>query len=104
MKSVFFFRLKDLPDRSQFLHLGLSSFPQLLRLDITPMTASSSPLSLDPARLIAFPPSSLDQLVVVTSGARLLKLSASSGQLLSEVGVAFIKQTRPCTFYSRPQA
>ncbi len=59
------------------------------------MTSSSSPLSLDPARLIAFPPSSLDQLVVVTSGARLLKLSASSGQLLSEVGVAYSKQTGP---------
>ena len=57
---------------------------QLLRLDITPMTPSSH--SLDPARLLTFPPSSLDQLLVVTSGARLLKFSASTGQLLNEVG------------------
>ena len=45
----------------------------------------SSAHSVDPARLVCYAPRALDQLVVVTETARLLKFSASSGQLLSEV-------------------
>lgn len=59
-------------------------YSQVLRLDITPMAPSSSH-SVDPARRVCLSPRALDQLVVVTSGARLLKFSASTGQLLSEV-------------------
>ena len=57
---------------------------KVLRLDITPMAPSLSH-SVDPARLVCLSPRALDQLVVITSGARLLKFSASTGQLLSEV-------------------
>ena len=46
---------------------------------------ASSAHSVDPARLVRYAPRALDQLVVVTETARLLKFSASSGQLLSEV-------------------
>ena len=42
--------------------------------------------SVDPARLVCYAPRALDQLVVVTETSRLLKFSASSGQLLNEVG------------------
>ena len=45
----------------------------------------SSAHSVDPARLVCYAPRALDQLVVVTETARLLKFSASSGQLLSDV-------------------
>ena len=41
--------------------------------------------SVDPAHLVCLSPCALNQLIVVTSGARLLKFSASTGQLLSEV-------------------
>ena len=41
--------------------------------------------AVDPAHLVCLSPCALNQLIVVTSGARLLKFSASTGQLLSEV-------------------
>lgn len=41
--------------------------------------------SLDPARIVLFSPQALNQLLVITAGARLIKLSATNGQLLSEV-------------------
>ena len=61
---------------------------QMLRLDITPMAPpppSSGSATLDPARIVSFSPQALNQLLVVTAGARLIKFSASNGQLLSEV-------------------
>ena len=54
---------------------------------------TSSTHSLSSAHLVAFSPSAMDQLVVVTSpsgqsgSAGLVKFSASNGQLLSEVHV-----------------
>ena len=62
---------------------------QVLRLDITPMAPppppSSTSSSLDPARIVLFSPEAVNQLLVITSGARLIKFSATNGQLLSEV-------------------
>ena len=62
---------------------------QVLRLDITPMApppqSSSTSSSLDPARIVTFSPQAINQLLVVTSGARLIKFCATNGQLLSEV-------------------
>ena len=49
------------------------------------LSPAPSTHSVDPARLVRYAPRALDQLVVVTETARLLKFSASSGQLLSEV-------------------
>ena len=68
--------------------LEAESLNELMRIDITP-AARSNPSSapfVDSAKLLLFSPSGLDQILVVTKECRLLKLSASSGQLLSEVG------------------
>ena len=40
---------------------------------------------LDSARIVSFSPQALNQLLVITSGARLIKFNATNGQLLSEV-------------------
>ena len=64
---------------------------QILRLDITPMsTPHSSTLphthpTLDMAKIVTFSPAAINQLLVITSNARLLKFNCSNGQLLSEV-------------------
>lgn len=68
----------------QYFNTWIFPFLQILRLDITPMTSSPS-TSLDPASIVAFSPQALNQLLVVTTGARLIKFNASNGQLLSEV-------------------
>ena len=52
---------------------------------MAPPPSSSSSSSIDSARLLCFSPAAIGHLVVVTAGAKLLKLSAPSGQLLSEV-------------------
>lgn len=68
--------------------LEAESLNEVLRVDITPVTANQNQLQsfVDSAKLVCFSPSSLDQLLLVTQQARLLKFSASNGQLLSEVG------------------
>lgn len=64
---------------------------QVLRLDITPMTTPhsttgmSDTTALNSAHIVTFAPDALNQLLVITSGSRLLKFNASNGQLLSEV-------------------
>jgi WD40 repeat protein len=40
---------------------------------------------LDSAHIVLFSPQALNQLLVITSGARLIKFNATNGQLLSEV-------------------
>ena len=61
------------------------------------MASSSQNTSMNRARLVTFAPQALNQLLVITDGARLIKFSASNGQLLSEV--AHIHRTE-CTSLS----
>ena len=67
--------------------LDAENLNEVLRLDITPVVPlpDQSKTSVDRASLVAFSPGLLDELVVVTRDARLLKFCASSGRLLSEV-------------------
>ena len=67
--------------------LDADTLNEILRLDITPVTPSSnrSNTFIDTARLIAFSPKLLNEIVVMTKDSRLLKFCASSGRLLSEV-------------------
>ena len=70
--------------------LEAETLDEVLRIDITPVTSSSRQPGgqfVDSGRLVSFSPNSLDQLLVVTQQARLLSFSASSGQLLREVGL-----------------
>lgn len=75
----------------------LHAILQVLRLDITPMMPSSHNSEVNHARLVTFAPQALNQLLVITDGARLIKFSASNGQLLNEV--AHIHRTE-CTSLS----
>ena len=52
---------------------------------MAPPPSSGSTSTLDSAQMVSFSPQALNQLLVVTSGARLIKFSATNGQLLSEV-------------------
>ena len=61
---------------------------QVLRVDISTITTDRS--IVDSALHVCFAPSSLKQLLVVTSTSRLLKLDSQSGVLLSEVCTCFI--------------
>ena len=64
--------------------LEADTLNEVLRVDITPVT-TSQPLA-DSAKLVCYSPACLNQLLVVTKMAKLLKFSAANGQLLSEVG------------------
>ena len=68
--------------------LEAETLNEVLRIDITPVTSSSNQLQsfVDSGRLVCFTPSPLDQLLLVTQCGRLLKFSASNGQLLNAVG------------------
>ena len=76
---------------------------QVLRLDITPMSTPHSTIGmsdttgLNTAKIVTFAPDALNQLLVITSGSRLLKFNSSNGQLLSDV--AHIHRTQ-CTAVS----
>ena len=61
---------------------------QVLRVDISIITTDRS--IIDTALHVCFSPSSLKQLLVVTSSARLLKLHSENGVLLSEVCCEFV--------------
>ena len=60
---------------------------EVLRLDITPVTSAPNQLEpfVDAAKIVSFSPNALNQILVVTKQARLLRFSSSDGQLLSEV-------------------
>lgn len=52
---------------------------------MAPPPTGSAASRLDPAQIVLFSPQGLNQLLVITSGARLIKFNATNGQLLSEV-------------------
>lgn len=64
--------------------LEADTLNEVLRIDITPVI-TSQPLA-DSAKLVCYSPMALNQILVVTKLAKLLKFSATNGQLLSEVG------------------
>ena len=68
--------------------LDSETLNKVLSLDITPVNMPSYQFnsSIDTARLVCFSPKSLNHLLVMTREKRLLKFSASNGQLLSDVG------------------
>ncbi len=69
--------------------LSAESLNEIMRVDITPATLNHTHKSepfIDSAKLVFFSPTALNQILVVTKACRLLKLSASNGQLLSEAG------------------
>lgn len=68
--------------------LEAETLNDILRVDITPVALPQNQLQsfVSCAKLVRFSPKSLNQLLVVTEPARLLKFSASNGQLLSEAG------------------
>lgn len=67
--------------------LEAESLTEVLRVDITSVTTptQTKPFA-DSARLVCFSPAALNQLLLITKQARLLKFSATNGELLSEVG------------------
>lgn len=77
------------PHNFTFTVLEAKTLNEVLRVDITPVASSQQSRLhsfIDFAKLVCFSPDALDQLLLVTRQARLLKFSASNGQLLSEVG------------------
>ncbi|XP_065066075.1 WD repeat-containing protein 90-like [Rhopilema esculentum] len=61
------------------------SLDELLRIDITSMANSANRAIVDSANLLCYAPSSINQLLAISSSSRMLKLEANTGQLLSEV-------------------
>ena len=67
--------------------LEAESLTEVLRVDITPVTSPTQTRPFaDSAKLVCFSPAVLNQLLLITKQAKLLKFSATNGELLSEVG------------------
>ena len=58
---------------------------QILRVDVTAVSHNMESPEVDTAMIVCFAPPPVNQLLVVTSSCRLLKLDSNNGMLLSEV-------------------